>query len=746
MANIALGKIKFQFKGKYDNSTSYSKDDVVVFDHLKFIRIGGTGSGQAPLIVDTRWEYTFNKTLDSDGAGDKLKLNKDYWDFFEGETAFSEYKGTWLEDTTYYIGDVVTGSSGACYYAIRRTINDDPVLNLYGSWELLIEGGFIDHTRKVCRLMTSQPIGWRGHPKYPITAGWTWNGNVPSGLSEFASKEEFNDYGQLQREIGGLAAIDWWGAAIVHGGIAGYNSGPNWSSGVTGGASDHPSEFGHTYRQWWNTVMRSNPFYSGPDKGKLLSDTDKYSLPVINDPYQYPLYNGAPRVISIVNNHDVTCLMSDGTIQMYGLNNDTQRGREDTTENGITSAWGPEHFGGKRVVKLVSGGARWGGDFNYHFIALDEDGEAWTWGSNDNGQCGIGPEETASGDPASNAGGSFVGGLTDVTEPVRLHSDEYFGGNKIVDVFAGGHDTGISFFLTENGRLYSCGYNVYGQLGYATDSGFLSVNRSRVPFDVGIDWSTYGGIQKLIIGGDQALTFVLVLDGQGIVWGWGYNLDDVLGKGSATNDANTIDLTALNNRFTGWAIAGDIVNMWVTGSNATSNVWYRTTDGRLYGQGDNSQYQLDTGNTTSPSEPTLTNDIRNVVKVVKSAEYATSIFALTEDKRIYSKPVGNDESGFGTAAGNLNNNYCMTQRSSTQQYGWKEVHIPNSCYKKIIDIQSVSWTFTLGGSAYSSAGIFFALTDDGRIIATQRSSHHDMTTGSSFSGYGTPGQLTYWGA
>ena len=193
---ISLGKVKFEFKGDYAGGTTYHVDDIVVFENRKFIYTNSAPSaGNAPLIEDTNWQYDYlAKKRHADLT--KLKLNFTYWDYFEDEASFGEYKGLWANNTTYNTGDVVTGSSGACYYAVRKTQSDDPKLNLYGSWNVLIEGGPIDHTRKIQRAVCENPIGWRGHPRYSLHAntGWSWNGNIPSNTYGANGQSElYND-------------------------------------------------------------------------------------------------------------------------------------------------------------------------------------------------------------------------------------------------------------------------------------------------------------------------------------------------------------------------------------------------------------------------------------------------------------------------------------------------------------------------------------------------------------------------
>ena len=77
----------------------------------------------------------------------------------------------------------------------------------------------------------------------------------------------------------------------------------------------------------------------------------------------------------------------------------------------------------------------------------------------------------------------------------------FFEGKRIVDIWAG-HRT--SFAMDEDGNLWSWGYNNFGQLGYPTNTGFRSSDRSRTPKKLPVNWNSYGGIQKFITSASEA--------------------------------------------------------------------------------------------------------------------------------------------------------------------------------------------------------------------------------------------------
>lgn len=78
-----------------------------------------------------------------------------------------------------------------------------------------------------------------------------------------------------------------------------------------------------------------------------------------------------------------------------------------------------------------------------HLVAVDEEGQAWAWGLNKNGQLGLGDKEEHQ-EP----------------RPVAFFREENL---KVAYVSCGRVHT---VFLTDDGRLWTCGSGVYGRLGH----------------------------------------------------------------------------------------------------------------------------------------------------------------------------------------------------------------------------------------------------------------------------------------
>ena len=97
------------------------------------------------------------------------------------------------------------------------------------------------------------------------------------------------------------------------------------------------------------------------------------------------------------------------------------------------------------------------------------------------------------------------------------------------------------FAMDEDGNLWSWGYNNYGQLGYPTNTGFRSSDRSRTPKKLPVNWNSYGGVQKFITSASEANNdFIGSSDGNGYVWTWVRTTEDKLDK-----EINLITITLL---------------------------------------------------------------------------------------------------------------------------------------------------------------------------------------------------------
>ena len=157
---------------------------------------------------------------------------------------------------------------------------------------------------------------------------------------------------------------------------------------------------------------------------------------------------------------------------------------------------------------------------NHMIIALDEQGEIYTWGNNVSGRLGDGITE--------------VGYKEYRSTPMCISNLENdLKGKKITDVFL---NYGIVVVLDDEGKIYTWGDNEYGQLG---DEGTeVRYDEYRdIPMCISDMENDLKG--KKIASISYYSDVVIVLDEEGKVYTWGRNNDGQLGDGETEVGYNT---------------------------------------------------------------------------------------------------------------------------------------------------------------------------------------------------------------
>ncbi len=198
-------------------------------------------------------------------------------------------------------------------------------------------------------------------------------------------------------------------------------------------------------------------------------------------------------------------------------------------------------------------------------IALTNNGRVYTWGSNDDGQLGV---------------GDFNDRLspTDITESFQLDNDD----RVIVACMA----NLSSFALTNNGRVYTWGNNLGGQLG----NGNSTSNDQSLPVEITDRFNLDPSLEKIIDlqvspGSVGGTAHALALTNTGRVFVWGINNYGQLGDGSGGESypydgkkTSPVEITSYFNLS-----SEERVKSILTGKEASS---YATTSlGRIFGWG-----------------------------------------------------------------------------------------------------------------------------------------------------------------
>ena len=129
-------------------------------------------------------------------------------------------------------------------------------------------------------------------------------------------------------------------------------------------------------------------------------------------------------------------------------------------------------------------------------------------------------------------------------------------GEKIVNIYSGGTDAPSMYLLTDDGNVYSSGYNGYGQLGLGDTTARNTFKKITFPAGDPVVWfSPISGTSNGVSCG--------AVTASGKLYMWGYGLDQSLGHGNSTNystpqrvnTVTTVRGAAVGTRTAGTAIA-----------------------------------------------------------------------------------------------------------------------------------------------------------------------------------------------
>jgi|GEM_PF-1991100 len=183
-------------------------------------------------------------------------------------------------------------------------------------------------------------------------------------------------------------------------------------------------------------------------------------------------------------------------------------------------------FPGDAKIIQVAAGAETG-------YAVDTEGRLWAWGSNADGQFGS---------------GSFTSSDSPVLIHVRANAED---SDAIVTAVAAGFNHVLA--LDSNGNVWSAGNNYAGKLGYAT-TGTLSAVPRKVVTAQAPD-SPLAGISRIAAGRN----FSLAVSTDGKLYSWGENIYGQLGRSSVSElgavQVAMPDDDPVTDAFTGWSSA-----------------------------------------------------------------------------------------------------------------------------------------------------------------------------------------------
>ncbi len=298
-------------------------------------------------------------------------------------------------------------------------------------------------------------------------------------------------------------------------------------------------------------------------------------------------------MISTSINHTIA-LSENGQVYIWGSNSNGQLGNGTTAKSNVPVNI-TQYIGVDTSDKIVQVSAGY-----YHTIALSENGQVYTWGSNAYGELGNGASENSN-------------------LPINITSKFKLTDDKIIQVSAGYYHT---IALSENGKVYTWGRNSSGQLGNGTNVD------SYLPKDITQNIGTNMGKVIKIETGDYR-TLVITENGQVYIWGAGH-----LGNGLTSNSNSPVDITSK------FYLTNDKIIQATLGGYQSLAV---SEKGKVYGWGSNSSGQLVGGITPVIYSPVnVTDNITPVdEKIIQVVTGYYHSLAVTESGKVYSWGVNN---------------------------------------------------------------------------------------------------------
>jgi uncharacterized repeat protein (TIGR02543 family) len=289
-------------------------------------------------------------------------------------------------------------------------------------------------------------------------------------------------------------------------------------------------------------------------------------------------------------------LTSTGRVFTWGLNNYGQLG-DGTIIEKYTPTEITNHFNlsvGETIISLSLGGT--------HASAVTSNGRVFTWGSNLYGQ--LGDATTIQRNTP-----------TEITSHFNLSIDEI-----IISTSLG---SGHSSALTSNNRVFTWGLNQEGQLGDGTTTSRLTPTEITSKFNLEIG--------ETIISISFNAIHSSALTSSGRMFTWGYNNYGQLGNGTSDYNLHSIP-TEITNQFN--LNAGELITDIFTGQHISSVI---TSEDRIFTWGWNDYGQLGDGTTTQRGTPTE----------------ITNRFNLNLNEEIVSMSLGGMHSSALTSSGHI---------------------------------------------------------------------------------------------
>ena len=366
--------------------------------------------------------------------------------FWENHTNGNVNRGGWSPQRTYHKGDLVS-YKGDWYVCVTGGRGIHPVYDhgaLTNKWTRVAKSPRMSNPGKFVPLVGNQaPLGWDRH----------YGTDAPT-----------------QQGIQGCFLVDWDGNPCHFGGLQNSTAGYYYI-----GAN---SRTGLLYGRRAKVASMPWTDFLEHDKQPITGENEIIQIAATSRNAWY-LSNNGEVFHSGYNTNKMGGTGDTNSTRNYGP---STVGKDNTsTGTNWNAAISAGTFRDSFIVKLATAFIGEDRSVDGNCLALDSDGNVWTWGDSTYGATGWGHPENA---PAFD---------TDSGTPFKLDYNNWFGGSPIIDIwtFMGPATNGRQgvFALDNNGILWAWGENHMSQLGVEYDY----VRRPTPVFDCG----KHGGLKKL---------------------------------------------------------------------------------------------------------------------------------------------------------------------------------------------------------------------------------------------------------
>ncbi|CDE14898.1 putative uncharacterized protein [Clostridium sp. CAG:470] len=379
-------------------------------------------------------------------------------------------------------------------------------------------------------------------------------------------------------------------------------------------------------------------------KTAKFSDGNSYEV-TLSDVYDMKGKNATTANVKIVGGYNYFVSMdASGKVYGWGQNNNGQLAQGNTTNYST-----PVYMGIDNATDIATGA--------YYTLVLKEDGTVWSAGYNGNGELGNGTTANKT---------NFV--------QVIKNDGEALDNIKAI---AAGYNT--SYAITNDGEVYTWGYNGKGQMGFGDTSSRTSATKT-----------TLAGIKQISAG--EHYTIALAEDGT--VYVSGRNTEGQLGIG---NDSTIYTWSKMKN-INGTAQMENVKQV-ATGIYHTVVL---TNDGNMYATGYNNVYQLADGSSSTKTklQPMKSSDGSNMKNIKSIYAEGYNTFAITNENELYSVGYNN----YGQLVQKTNSNLSVLTKTKTEQKTTAMAITRNPEYQTTAYIDEIGRVYTVGYSAEGELG------------------------------------------